>query len=205
MTFEELQKANETLSTMKIERKDKRTGQVTSKDYAEVNQRIKVFRMLYPEGAIITDMLTDDGERCVFRAIVHDSDGKTLGTGTAFELKSSSFINATSYIENCETSAVGRALAMCGIGIDTSIASYEEVANAQATQDKKAVDTQPDTVKEASAKAKVMAYVVRHNMSPENIEKICKCYKVERLAQMSLQQCEHYIKALEKNGGNIDE
>ena len=44
-------------------------------------------------------------------------------------------INKTSYIENCETSAVGRALGMCGIGIDTSIASYDEVATAIAQQE----------------------------------------------------------------------
>ena len=59
-----------------------------------------------------------------------------LGTGTAYEKENSTFINKTSYIENCETSAIGRALAMCGIGIDTSIASKEEVENAIENQKK---------------------------------------------------------------------
>lgn len=57
-----------------------------------------------------------------------------LGTGTAYEKEGSTFINKTSYIENCETSAVGRALGMAGFGIDTSIASAEEVQNAIANQ-----------------------------------------------------------------------
>ena len=49
--------------------------------------------------------------------------------------------NKTSYIENCETSAVGRALGMCGFGIDTSIASAEEVQNAMANQKTKETKT----------------------------------------------------------------
>ena len=43
---------------------------------------------------------------------------------------SGSFINKTSYVENCETSAWGRALANFGIGLGTSVASADEVANA---------------------------------------------------------------------------
>lgn len=58
-----------------------------------------------------------------------------LGTGTAYEKENSSFINKTSYIENCETSAVGRALGMAGFGIDTSVASAEEVENAMQQQE----------------------------------------------------------------------
>ena len=50
--------------------------------------------------------------------------------------ENSSFINKTSYIENCETSAVGRALGMAGIGIDTAVASAEEVQNAINNQNK---------------------------------------------------------------------
>lgn len=129
MTFEELQKANETIKTTPIK----------GKDYAEVNQRIKAFRMLFPEGYIETKLISDEGGKCVFKAevgfwVLTSSDSSPfkciLGTGTAYENEGSSFINSTSYIENCETSAVGRALAMLGIGIDISVASAEEVGNA---------------------------------------------------------------------------
>ena len=70
------------------------------------------------------------------KASIHDEEGRLLGTGTAYEKEGSSNINKTSYIENCETSAVGRALAMCGLGIDLSVASFEEVQNAIEQQEK---------------------------------------------------------------------
>lgn len=123
ITFEDIQKANETI----------KTTDVKGKDYAEVNQRIKAFRMIYPQGTIQTKMASNEDGVCVFRAYVYDGD-RLLGTGTAYEQEGSTFINKTSYIENCETSAVGRALGMCGFGIDTSVASAEEVQNAIANQ-----------------------------------------------------------------------
>ncbi len=63
------------------------------------------------------------------KAAVYDN-GSLLATGHAYEKETSSFINKTSFIENCETSAVGRALGMLGIGIDTSVCSAEELQNA---------------------------------------------------------------------------
>lgn len=123
MKYEDIQKVNKTLSTMDIK----------GKDYVLVNERIRAFRMLYPEGTIQTELLYDTDGICTFRATIKDGD-RVLGVGHAQEKESSSYINKTSYIENCETSAVGRALGMLGIGIDTSVASYEEVANAVANQ-----------------------------------------------------------------------
>jgi hypothetical protein len=66
----------------------------------------------------------------VIKASVLNDKGEIVATGFAQEDKSSSYINKTSYVENCETSAWGRALANLGIGIDTSIASSNEVAMA---------------------------------------------------------------------------
>lgn len=86
--------------------------------------------MVYPQGAIVTDMISNEDGTCIFKALVQNEEGFVIGTGTAYEKENSSFINKTSYIENCETSAVGRALGMAGFGIDTSVASAEEVNNA---------------------------------------------------------------------------
>ena len=112
---------------------------VKGKMYAEVPQRVKAFRMLYPRGYIITDMISNADGVCVFKATAgyygENGEAYTLGTGTAYEREGSSFINKTSYIENCETSAVGRALGFIGLGSDTSIASAEEVTNAINNQD----------------------------------------------------------------------
>lgn len=126
ITFNDLVTANKTIKTVNVQ----------NKQYAEVHQRIKAFRCIQPNGAIVTDMLSNEGGVCIFKATVYDEDGHILGTGTAYEREGCTFINKTSYIENCETSAVGRALGMCGFGIDVAIASAEEVMNAIANQDK---------------------------------------------------------------------
>ena len=126
--FEDIVNANKTIQTTDIK----------GKEYAEVNQRVKAFRMLYPNGAITTDIVSLNDGIVVIKATIRDEEGKTLATGYAYEKENSTFINKTSFIENCETSAVGRALGMCGIGIDVSIASYEEVANAIENQKKEA-------------------------------------------------------------------
>lgn len=118
MTFADLQRVNASIKTTNIK----------GKEYAEVFQRIKAFRMLYPEGFIRTSYYMADG-MVIFSAEVGEGD-RILATGTAYERENSNQINRTSFIENCETSAVGRALAMMGIGIDVSVASAEEVSNA---------------------------------------------------------------------------
>lgn len=118
-TWEEIKKANEGLKTTDIK----------GKKYVEVNQRIKAFRMVYPNGSISTDIERLEGGYVLMKATASDGD-RVLGTGYAYENQKASKINSTSFIENCETSAIGRALGMCGFGIDSSLASYEEVSNA---------------------------------------------------------------------------
>lgn len=129
MKYEDLEKVNQKLNSLDVK----------GKDYVMVNERVKAFRMLYPEGIIDTSMVSNDNGVCVFKAQVgfFQEDGcvQWLATGYAYEKENSTFINKTSYIENCETSAVGRALGFLGIGIDTSVASAEEVQNAIINQD----------------------------------------------------------------------
>ena len=142
VTFKDLETANKTIKTTDIK----------GKDYAEVPQRIKAFRMCYPMGFITTEMISNENGVCVIKSTVgfYDDNGEPqiLGTGTAYEKEGSTFINKTSYIENCETSAVGRALGMAGFGIDTSIASAEEVQNAMLNQgDKQKAITSPSQKK----------------------------------------------------------
>jgi len=170
--YEDIVKANETIQTTNIK----------GKDYAEVNQRIKAFRMLYPEGFIETNLISNENGVCVFQAIVGNGEN-ILGTGTAYEKEGSTFINKTSYIENCETSAVGRALGMAGFGIDTSVASAEEVQNAIANQEeKKATKEQIEQLKGLLPKDK--------------IENMLTYYKVEskRLEDMLYKDAEEVIK-----------
>lgn len=120
MTYEELKKANATIEPVEIK----------GKKYAEVSQRIKAFRMCFPEGFIRTQIVSHENSLVVIRAEVGHDD-KVLGTGTAFEEQNANYINKTSYIENCETSAVGRALGMAGFGVDAAVASAEEMTSMQ--------------------------------------------------------------------------
>ena len=111
-----------------------KTVDIKGKEYVEVNERVKYFVREYAGWSIETELLSNVDEICVFKATIKNENGRVMATGHAYEKESSSFINKTSYIENCETSAVGRALGFLGIGIDTSIASSDEVANAVKNQ-----------------------------------------------------------------------
>lgn len=107
-----------------------KTTDIKGKAYSEVAQRIKVFRMVYPQGSIATHIESLENGVVVMSCEVKDENGNLLGKAYAYEKEDSSFINKTSFIENCCTSATGRALGYAGFGIDTSVASAEEVQNA---------------------------------------------------------------------------
>jgi len=113
-----------------------KTTNIRGKQYVEVNERIKFFRQEdeYKNWTISTEFTSLDSEMCVCKAFIVNTEGRVIATGHAHEERSGSHINKTSYVENCETSAIGRALAMMGIGIDTSIASANEVNDAIAKQ-----------------------------------------------------------------------
>ena len=120
MTFEDLKRVNEGVKRIEVK----------GKAYACVAARVQAFRELFPNGRIETEILTMDAGVVTMRSTIYDEQGNILATGHAQEKESASTVNKTSYIENCETSAVGRALGMLGIGSDEQMASAEEVANA---------------------------------------------------------------------------
>ena len=125
MDYELLKKINKGLKKTNIK----------GKDYVDVANRIQAFRQMYPEGCIETEMLSDENGVVKFKATVRTEDGRLLATGHASENQNASMINKTSYIENCETSAIGRALGNLGIGSTQSIASVEELTSAMAAQE----------------------------------------------------------------------
>lgn len=122
--FENISKAN---AEMKF-------TEIYKKNYAEVPQRVQGFRKLCPCGFIETNIISNEGGIVVMRAEAgyYSADGRRviLGTGFAYEDIKNGNINRTSYIENCETSAVGRALGFIGLGSETSISSADEVNHA---------------------------------------------------------------------------
>ena len=104
-----------------------KTIKIKGKEYVEVNERLKYFRNNYPNYSLTSKITHIDSEMVVIQSDILDPEGRVLASGHAHEEKSSSFINKTSYVENCETSSWGRALANFGIGIDSSVASANEV------------------------------------------------------------------------------
>jgi hypothetical protein len=103
-------------------------------DYVTVAERIEKFYERYPEGRLITHIVEHDAERgfILMRAEVYRNadDAGPAATGHAYELKTEGYVQRTSYIEVCETSAIGRALAMAGFEVRRGIASREEMEKA---------------------------------------------------------------------------
>ena len=115
---------------------------IKGNDYVEVNERVKQFHKDYPNGSITTELIEMTDRFITKTTVITDVENpERKFTGIAYEKEDSTFINKTSALENCETSSVGRALGMLGIGIDTSVASYDEVANA--IEQQKTTDAPP--------------------------------------------------------------
>ena len=163
-----------------------KTTNIKGKEYVEVNQRLLFFRneKKYEGWGIEIHFLVLDSESCVAQCTIKDDDGYIMAQGTAQEDKSSSRINQTSYVENCETSAVGRALAMLGIGIETSIASSNEVSMAIAKQEGTTKKAAP---KKATAQKATDITVLfsraedflKKNPTQDNLAKVLKKYEGE--------------------------
>ena len=180
ITWEKLVKVNKAIKPVDIK----------GKDYAQVNDRIKAFRELCPNGTITTDIIELANGVVTMKATVYDEEGKILGTGLAQEKESSSYINKTSYIENCETSAVGRALGFAGIGVDGSMCSAEELVNAITNQNKEPVKKQkaqnddPLLAKiDAGQKAQIMAELERTGI---DISTVIAPFGIKKLDDMTV-------------------
>ena len=105
---------------------------IHGKEYFTVAERVSAFREKHPELTIETEIVRWEGDDVVVKASISDN-GKLLATGLAHEVRGSTNINRTSHVENCETSAIGRALAAFGMA-GTEYATADEVANAIAQQ-----------------------------------------------------------------------
>ena len=176
MEYKDIERVNSELKTTDIK----------GKQYAEVPQRIQAFRKLFPEGFIRTDVISLENGMVVIKAEVGEGD-RILGTGLAYEKEGSTFINKTSYIENCETSAVGRALGMLGIGSETSVASAEEVQNAIVQQEA----SKPITA--------VMVKAVRNAIEKNgfNEQKTCEYFNIKSIEEMTVAQMSKFNQMIE--------
>lgn len=121
---EALKRANANLPTMPIK----------GKQYVMVKDRVAAFRREFPGWSILTSIEYRDDIEIIFSAEIRDEEGRVLATGHAKEEANGSNILRTSHVETAETSAVGRALGFLGVGIDDSLGSADEIANATIQQ-----------------------------------------------------------------------
>lgn len=122
---------------------------IKGKAYVQVADRILYFNETYPQGKIETRILSElQADRVVIKAVVTPDTDKPERrfVGHSQAVWGDGYINKTSAIENCETSAIGRALGLMGIGVIDSVASVDEINKAQVTQ--KQQEIQPSWVKE---------------------------------------------------------
>jgi hypothetical protein len=158
-----------------------KTMDIKGKQYATVDSRVEFFREKYPSWSIETiyPVLELDRGVCVCRAIIKDDEGRVVSDGWAHEWQSKpgSMVNKTSYVENAQTSAVGRALGFLGIGINgMGIASADEVSLAiqhEKSNDFPIDDTIPEFPKEKHLSDSVYAEI----MSTDTVQGLVDVYK----------------------------
>src|ERR1700676_4993911 len=109
-----------------------------TRQYETVASRLMRFREKYPTADIMTSIIELNDEKVIMRCEISMSfesnpgfEWHTVSRGHAEEYRCDGEINQTSALENCETSALGRALAFLGFGSANSIASAEEVIGAK--------------------------------------------------------------------------
>lgn len=166
------------------------TVPIGGKQYIMVKDRVNAFREIFPEWAILTDVLNDDGIVVTIKATIADQDGRVRATAHAQEKYNSTKINRTSALENCETSAIGRAIGLLGIGIDDSFASANEVETAQAQQDAGERWPEPGDRISATDAAKL------RGIAGEKLDSALAFYKINSLTEMTYQQYRDCIQRL---------
>lgn len=160
---------------------------IKGKGYAEVAERVQAFRTLFPEGKVLTEMVYFQDGLCVYKATLCKPDGEVLATGHAYEREGSSQINGTSFIENCETSAVGRAASFLGLGSERSIASAEEVEQAIQQQDDR-----------GELIAEIRKIAKEKGISEQMLCDIGGVKKLDQMYQGQMQDCIDWLKRQDK-------
>ena len=196
------------------------TIKIGNKEYVAVNERLKAFRSApeYTGFALVTKVHELTPDACTMEAQIFDKDGRLVANGFARELRSDPFskVNKTSHVENCETSAWGRALGNMGIGIDESICSAQELAYAIAAEKQQA---QAKPAAAQTAQAQQVAAPEKHELtqreqdeldaamakmdfaiSKDELNTIYACYKDAAFAAKLL---EHGMAICKQNGWEI--
>ena len=150
------------------------TVDIKGKPYVEVKTRVQWFRKNIENGCIETEILHFDKESIMCKTKIH-INGALVATGMAHEAMNASPVNKTSFVECCETSSVGRALGMLGIGIATSVDTAGTVAAAIAQQEASQRHDELMQYKAESLSSKLMMAI--ENDDEEGVSEVEKDYR----------------------------
>lgn len=162
---------------------------IQGKDYVPVHERLMEFWKNNPSWSIRTEIIDSPQGKVRFRASVFDENGLLRATGHGEEKENSTFINKSSYVENCETSAIGRALGLLGIGIDAGLASYEEISNAKIQQEGQSEQPKEsfDDDREWLTQAQFEKTIERFRAGEKDIiDKVIRTFKMKRVLREEL-------------------
>jgi len=159
-----------------------KTVKIKGKDYVMVSERLRYLSEAEEiQYSIKTEptFFEDQGAWMVKAVLM--IEGKGTFTGHAYEVIGDGMINKTSALENCETSAVGRACAMAGIGIIDGIASASEMQKVERME--KLSQAQASTIESLMETTSLSDEVV------ESIENTYLSYSIEKA-----KKCIQYLK-----------
>lgn len=179
MEYKDISKVNEEMPKIDIK----------GKDYIDVASRVQAFRKLIPNGSIETNIEYLENGVVTMSATIKDENGNILAKDYAQEKENSSFINRTSFIENCSTSATGRALGLLGIGSTQSISSADEVQNAILNQDILITTTQIQALEKS---------IKNNNIAQDQIDLILQDYDYKKIDEIHKNDYTNIVKRFQE-------
>ena len=155
--------------------------------YATVEERLALYWAAHPEGRIATTLVRIDDHACLFRAEIyaHGADPVPVAVGHAYEEKTDRGVNATSHVENCETSAIGRALANWVYSAGKR-PSREEMAKVERMGGTPAPTGNPDEASPAQVK---MLRALGYDGDPRTLSKRDASREIDRLKTPKCEKC----------------
>lgn len=169
-----------------------KTINIKGKPYVTVNERVMAFRNdpKYQGYRMVDDVIDYSDSFILIKTTIFNENGDAVATGIAQEYRDASNINKTSYVENCETSAWGRALGNLGIGIDASIASAEETQTAINNQEKQTEKINKNAIDAIKLKADEKGVA---------LSGILDFYHLNSIEDMTVEQWINAMRKLDKN------
>lgn len=155
----------------------KRAIDIKGKKYVLVSDRVLYFNENFPNGSIKTEIIELDHENILIRAVITPDTDKPerFFVGHARETFGLGSINQTSVTENAETSAVGRGLAMMGIGVIDSISSVDEINKAQRiTTEKQGSQDGANKVLRQKAQINALLRSLDSQVTQENVRNVVR-------------------------------